>query len=61
MEKLPLDRSCPKCRAKAGETCKNEKGLVIRGVHSERWPKKRTPHEDVNQAAARVVREATEK
>jgi hypothetical protein len=52
---VPMDRPCPKCGAKADETCKNEKGQVIRGFHSERWPK-----EDASQAAARIVREATE-
>jgi len=58
MESLPFDRSCPECHAKAGETCKNESGAVIRGVHTERWPKKNA-REEFNHAAARLVTEAT--
>jgi hypothetical protein len=42
MENMPFDRPNPKCGAKPEETCKNESGLVIRGAHTERWPKKRT-------------------
>jgi hypothetical protein len=62
MEILALEHPCPKCMAKATEPCKNEAGIAIHEVHTERWPtKKKAPREDVNQAAARVVREATEK
>jgi ABC-type Fe3+ transport system permease subunit len=34
---VPIRQPCPKCGARAGRTCKNELGQVIRGVHSERW------------------------
>lgn len=61
MEVLALEHPCPKCKAKAGEPCKNEAGIAIHEVHTERWPTKRKPREDVNQAAARIVREATER
>lgn len=54
---MPFDRPCPKCGAKPNETCKNEEGLVIRGCHSERYPQK----EDFSQAAARIVKAATER
>ena len=36
----------PKVPSEGVETSKNEAGMVIRGVHIERWPKK--PREDVN-------------
>jgi hypothetical protein len=42
MEDMPFSHPCPKCGAKPGETCKNENGKVIRGVHAERWPKKQS-------------------
>jgi len=48
MKQPPTDRSCPKCGAKPNDPCKNNKGQIMRGWHSERWPKK----EDVSQAAA---------
>jgi len=54
MKPMPLNRPCPKCGARESETCK-ENGQVIRGFHSERWPK-----EDASQPAARIVGEATE-
>jgi hypothetical protein len=60
MEILALDHPCPKCKAKATEPCKNEAGIVIHEVHSERWRTKKKPHEDVKQAAARIVKEMTE-
>jgi hypothetical protein len=43
IEKLPFDRECPKCGAKANELCRNEQGLPIRGFHSQRWPSKERP------------------
>jgi hypothetical protein len=52
MKNLALDQLCPKCKAKAGESCKTADGIVLRGVHSERWPKK-YPRQDVNYPVAR--------
>jgi len=37
MDSLPFDRPCSVCHAKPTELCKNSAGLVIRGVHPERW------------------------
>jgi len=61
MEILALEHACPKCKAKATEPCKNEAGIAIHEVHTERWPtkKKTTREDDLNQAAARIVRKAT--
>jgi hypothetical protein len=39
MKPTPIDQPCPKCGAKRDETCKNDKGRVIRGFHSQRWTK----------------------
>jgi hypothetical protein len=36
---LPFDKALSECGAKPTETCKNEEGQVIRGVHPERWHK----------------------
>jgi hypothetical protein len=60
MEILGLEHPCPKCKANAAEPCKNEAGVVIHEVHSERWPIRKKPHADLNQAVARIVKEATE-
>jgi hypothetical protein len=46
MEKLPFDQACPKWGAMPNELCKNEDGLVIRGVHSERWPANKISRQD---------------
>jgi hypothetical protein len=54
MKQPPTDRPCPKCEAKTNNPCTNEKGQIMRGWHSERWP----ANEDFSQAAARTVREA---
>jgi hypothetical protein len=40
MDTLPFDRPCLTCHAKPTEPCKNEQGMVIRGVHPERWEPK---------------------
>jgi hypothetical protein len=62
MEILSLRRPCPKCLADATEPCKDEAGIVIEEVHSERWPTKvRAPGEDVHQSPARTAREATKR
>ena len=50
---LPLDQLCPKCNAKVGENCKTNDGTALRGVHSERWPKKYPQRQDVHYPAIR--------
>ena len=46
MKNLALEQLCPKCNAKAGENCKTNDGTVLRGVHSERWPRKYPQQDD---------------
>ncbi len=52
---------CPKCGAAAGEPCK---GIPTNEVHPERikakMAEKKRKDEDFSQAAARIVKQATE-
>ena len=57
--------ACPVCDAKPREECHRTDGHVMPEPHSARKHlvlgiKPRNRREDVNQAAARIVREATE-
>lgn len=60
MEILSLGRPCPKCLAGAAKPCKDETGIVIEEVHSERWPARKTSAgEDLHRATARTAKEPT--
>jgi hypothetical protein len=64
----PISLVCPFCKAKPGEDCiKLSDGIAvlhiqrIQAAAAQDKANKRNPREDVNQAAARVVKEATER
>jgi hypothetical protein len=58
MDITPLSNACPFCKAEPGQPCKNAADRRLKGFHRQRYQEQR-PREEVNQAAARIVREAT--
>ena len=53
MGTFPFDRPCPKCSAKINENC-TPTGKTIRGVHAERWSKKKL-YETVRPAEEPII------
>ena len=60
----PLSHTCPVCGALPNEPCIRMNGTLMPGPHSKRKYLAlgiKTTSEDANQAAARIVRESTER
>jgi len=64
----PVSLTCPFCKAKPGKDCATRSGGIavlhiqrILVAAAQNKAKKRIPREDVNQAAARIIKTATEK